>query len=324
MIISASRRTDIPAYFSEWFMNRIYAGYAVVRNPLNANQLSKVYLTPDLVDCIVFWTKNPVPIIPRLDELKDFCYYFQFTLTGYDKDIERNLPDKKEVLLPAFKELADKIGPERVIWRYDPILINDRYSSDWHLETVKWLSDNLKGYTEKCVFSYVDYYKKIDKNLNSIGIKYPTDAEKKDIAIGIRDIVSANGMVATTCAENIELDGLGINHNACIDKALVERLTGGKIKNTKKNLKDAAQRPECGCMPSKEIGAHNTCSNGCIYCYANFSPDSVKKSMARYDPKSEILCDVIGPDEVVKDAADQNKLVQIDGQMSMFDFIGDD
>ena len=322
MVISASRRTDIPAYFSEWFMNRIHAGYAVVRNPLNANQLSKVYLTPDLVDCIVFWTKNPVPLIPRLDELKEYSYYFQFTLTGYDKDVERNLPDKKEVLVPAFKELSEKIGAERVIWRYDPILVNDRYTVEWHLDTVKQFAESLKGYTEKCVFSYVDLYKKIEKKLESIGARELNDAQKRELAIGIRDIVTENGMICATCAEKIDLEDLGISHNACVDKALVEKLAGGTIKNTKKNLKDAAQRPECGCMPSREIGAHNTCSHGCIYCYANYSPDSVRNSMAKYDPASEILCDTIGPGEVVKDAADQKKLVQKDEQLSLFDITG--
>lgn len=319
MIISASRRTDIPAYFSDWFMNRIHEGYAVVRNPMNPKQLSKVSLSPELVDCIVFWTKNPIPMIPKLDELKDYCYYFQFTLTGYDKDIERNLPDKKAVLIPAFQELADKIGAERVIWRFDPILINDRYTIDWHLNTFSEMAGALKGYTEKCVFSFIDPYQKIMKALDGIGIKYPTNEEMRNMAARIQEIAASNGMKTATCAEMIDLDDLGIDHNACIDKVLVERITGGKIKDTKKNQKDAAQRKACKCMPSKEIGTHNTCSNGCIYCYANYSPESVRKSVKKYDPKSPILCDTINPGEEIKDAADQKKLVERDPQMSLFD-----
>ena len=321
MIISASRRTDIPAYFTEWFLNRVKEGYAVVRNPMNAKQLSRISLDPELVDCIVFWTKNPVPLIPRLDELKDYCYYFQFTLTGYGKDIERNLPDKKKVLIPAFQQLADKIGPERVIWRYDPIMINNRYPLDWHYRAFEEIAGCLKGYTEKCVFSFVDDYFKIKKTLDDMGIYYPSDEEMRDMAIRIREIAGANNMKVATCAEKIDLEDLGIDHNACIDKALVERLTGGKIKDTKKNLKDAAQRNDCKCMPSKDIGCHNTCSNGCIYCYANYSPESVKKSMAKYDPKSPILCDTINPGEEVKDATDQKRLVQYDQQISMFDML---
>jgi Domain of unknown function (DUF1848). len=162
MIISASRRTDIPAFYSEWFLNRIKAGFLIVRNPMNPKQLSRIVLTPDVVDCIVFWTKNPTPMLPKLDELKDYNYYFQFTLTGYGQDIERNLPSKKDVLIPAFLELSEKIGAHRVIWRYDPILINSKYSEEYHVSAFKQIAEALNGHTEKCVFSFVDRYRKND------------------------------------------------------------------------------------------------------------------------------------------------------------------
>lgn len=319
MILSASRRTDIPAFYSEWFLNRVREGYLVTRNPMNADQLLRIKLDPDIVDCIVFWTKNPIPMIPRLDELKDYCYYFQFTLTGYGKDIERNLPDKKEKLIPAFQDLSRKIGKEKVIWRYDPILINDRYTMEYHKSAVAQIAEALNGYTEKCVFSFVDSYARNSKALQSLGVREMTLEQMQEIAAYIRDVVAANGMVSATCAEKIDLTSLGIEHNACIDKALIERLTGGKIKDTKKNTKDSGQRPECKCMLSKEIGTANTCSNGCVYCYANYSPESVKKSISRYDPLSPILCDRIGEDEVIKDASDMKPLVVKDNQMSFFD-----
>jgi len=141
MIISASRRTDIPAFYSEWFINRVKEGFLIVRNPMN-NQPRRILLSPNIVDCIVFWTKNPIPMIPQLDKLKDYCYYFQFTLTGYGKDIERNLPDKKKDLIPAFQRLSEKLGPERVIWRYDPILINERScNSDERYCIQQWHDD---------------------------------------------------------------------------------------------------------------------------------------------------------------------------------------
>ncbi len=317
MIISASRRTDIPAFYSEWFLNRIKDGFVIVRNPMNRQPL-RILLSPDIVDCIVFWTKNPVPMVQKLDELKDYCYYFQFTLTGYGKDVEAHLPDKKKDLIPAFQKLSEKIGPERVIWRYDPILINDRYTVDYHMNAFGQIAEALNGYTEKCVYSFVDSYAKNATALNTLNVRDLSQDDMRQISVKLRDIARENGMVIATCAEVIDLEELGIEHNACIDKALIERLNGGKIKDTKKNIKDAGQRPECKCMASKEIGAHNTCGNGCIYCYANYSPDSVKKSMAKYDPKSPILCDVIRDDEEVKDASDMKPLVEKDGQLSLF------
>ena len=319
MIISASRRTDIPAFYSEWFMNRIRSGYLITRNPMNAKQLLRIVLTPDIVDCIVFWTKNPIPMIPKLDELKDYCFYFQFTLTGYGRDVEMHLPDKKKDLIPAFQQLSEKIGSERVIWRYDPILLNDRYTMEYHKKAFAQIAEALKGYTEKCVFSYVDSYTRNMKAMKSLGVKDITAEEMEELAIYIRDTAAENNMTVATCAEKIDLGALGIEHNACVDKALIERLTGGKIKDTKKNIKDSGQRIECKCMLSKEVGTANTCGNGCIYCYANYSQASVKESMAKYDPKSPILCDRIAPDEVIKDASDMKPLVEWDGQMSLFD-----
>ena len=318
MIISASRRTDIPAFYSEWFLNRIKEGYAVVRNPMN-NKPVRILLSPDIVDCIVFWTKNPIPMIPRLDELKDYCYYFQFTLTGYGRDVEANLPDKKNELIPAFKQLSDKIGPERVIWRYDPILINEKYSMEYHIEVFSYLASSLKGYTEKCVISFVDMYAKNMKAMHDLGVRDITEDEMTAIAAGLRDFAVSNDMNIATCAEKIDFKALSIDHNACIDKALIERLTGDKIKNTKKNVKDHGQRAECGCMISKEIGKSTTCGNGCVYCYANYSQESVKKSMAKYDPKSPILCDSIIEGEEIRDTSDMKALVNKEWQMSLFD-----
>lgn len=321
MIISASRRTDIPAFYSEWFINRIKEGFLDVRNPMNNRQISRLLLLPDIVDCIVFWTKNPIPMLPRLDELKEYCYYFQFTLTGYGRDIEANLPDKKKELIPAFQRLSDKIGPERVIWRYDPILVSDRYSVDYHRKAFEEIAKALNGYTEKCVFSFLDLYHKNKIAMRNVGMKDLSDQEMRSVAIQIRDIAKANHMTVATCAESINLEELDIGHNACIDKELVERLTGGKIRDTKKSIKDSGQREACRCMASREIGTHNTCGNGCIYCYANYSPESVKKNMAKYDPESTMLCDQLGSEEEVMIPKDMKSLIVRDSQLSLFDMI---
>ena len=165
MIISASRRTDIPNYYSEWFYNRIKEGFLYVRNPMNFHQVSEIRITPDLVDCIVFWTKNPLPMMDRLEELKAYPYYFQFTLTGYGNDVEINLPDKKTSIIPAFRELAGRIGREKVIWRYDPIFFTGRYTVQYHLKAFRNIAEALSGYTEKCVISFLDIYSKNRKQI---------------------------------------------------------------------------------------------------------------------------------------------------------------
>jgi hypothetical protein len=158
MILSVSRRTDIPNYYSEWFLNRIKEGYLYVRNPMNTHQISKIKITPELVDCIVFWTKNPKPMMDKLDELKDYFYYFQFTLTGYGKDVEPNLPHKREKMIPIFQELSRKLGKEKVIWRYDPIMITDQYTVEYHMQAFREIAESLNGYTDKVIISFLDCY----------------------------------------------------------------------------------------------------------------------------------------------------------------------
>ncbi len=169
MILSASRRTDIPNYYSEWFLNRIQEGFLYVRNPVNMHQISKIDLSPEVVDCIVFWTKNPEPMMDRLDELSAYQYYFQFTLTGYGKDIETNVPHKKEKMIDVFRKLSEKVGRKRVIWRYDPIIFTRVYTPEYHMHAFSQIAGALRGYTNQCVISFVDTYPKNRKNLEMIG-----------------------------------------------------------------------------------------------------------------------------------------------------------
>ena len=287
MIISASRRTDIPTYYSEWFLNRIKNGYLLVRNPMNAHQVSRICLSPDVVDCIVFWTKNPTPMISRLEGLKDYCYYFQYTLTGYGKDIENNLPDKREVLIPSFIKLSETLGADRVIWRYDPIIITENYTAEYHLKAFEEIAKALNGYTKKVIISFVDIYQKNKKNMEQVNSKIVTNAEWMDLAGNLKAIADKYDLKIATCSEDMDLSSVGIEHNACIDKDLIERLTGAKIKVKK----DKTQRPECLCAESIDVGAYNTCRNGCKYCYANFSYESVVDNSKRYDVNSPMLCD---------------------------------
>lgn len=248
MIISASRRTDIPGLFSEWFYNRLQAGYVLLRNPYNPLQVGRVTLSPDKVDGFVFWTKNAAPMLKRLRELDDYKYYFQFTITPYGKDVEKNIPDKKEVIIPAFK----KIGMGKTVWRYDPIFINDIYTVKYHISKFKEIAQSLEGYTDKAVMSFIDFYKTV--NLKPINIQVLDHSQQNELAEELSEIAASHGITLSSCAENLNLP-----HSACID---------GKMFGINE-IKDANQRGMCQCVKSVDIGAYSTCSNGCQYCYAN-------------------------------------------------------
>lgn len=286
MILSVSRRTDIPNYYSDWFLNRLKEGYLYVRNPMNAHQISEISLSPDVVDCIVFWTKNPAPMIGRLDELREYPFYFQFTLTGYGTDIESGVPHKKNVMIPVFQKLAEKIGRERVIWRYDPIFFNHRYTPEYHTNAFAQIAHALNGYTDRCVISFVDVYAKNKRKLEALRTYDAAVGEKLEFAGTISRIAAENGIEMMSCAEQMEFEQCGIRRSSCIDKDLIETLTGCRIRAGK----DRNQRKECGCIESVEVGAYDTCRNGCQYCYA---VDSRRRGMGQgvsYDPDSPLLC----------------------------------
>lgn len=295
MIISASRRTDIPAFYSEWFLNRIKAGFVYVRNPMNAHQISKISLSPDVVDGIVLWTKNPTPLIDRIGELSNYTFYFQFTLNSYSTDVERNVPSKNDVIIPAFQKLSSIIGKERVIWRYDPILLNDKYTVDYHKKYFEILCSKLSAYTEKCTVSFVDMYSMTARNTKPLGIRVPTDEEILALMSFFSDVASKFGIYIDTCAEECDLSSLSIPHACCIDKQRLERI--GKY--TLKIGKDKNQRGVCGCIESIDIGAYNTCENGCAYCYANYNPQMAARNHACHDPQSPLLYGIVGDDDVI-------------------------
>lgn len=315
MILSVSRRTDIPNYYAEWFMNRLQEGYLYVRNPMNAHQVSKIPLSKEQIDCIVFWTKNPVGIMSHLEELRAYPFYFQFTITGYGQDMERNIPDKKTVIIPRFQELSREIGKERVIWRYDPILFTKRYSTEYHLRAFRQMAESLCGYTEKCVISFVDIYRKNQSALAEMENRTLSETTLRDFAKSLHEIAAAYGIRVATCSEQIDLSDCGIAHNCCIDRELIERITGNHFQVGK----DPNQRKECGCVESIEVGSYNTCANGCAYCYAAFDDKSVQKSRKCYNPHSPLLCGEIEKDDKIT----ERKLKQIvDTQMRLEDWMG--
>lgn len=312
MILSVSRRTDIPNYYSEWFFNRLKEGFLYVRNPMNFHQISEIKISPDVVDCIVFWTKNPLPMMERLDELEAYNYYFQFTLTGYGNDVERNLPNKKTSVIPIFQELSNRIGKEKVVWRYDPIFFSNRYNAKYHLKAFRSIAEALSGYTEKCVISFLDIYPKNKKNMDNLLSYDLSDSELRGFAKELSNIAKENHIKIGNCAEKIDLDEYGIIHNSCIDKELIEKIIGCKLKINK----DKNQRIECGCVESVEVGTYNTCKNGCVYCYANYSAKSVESNFQKYDPLSPLLCGHIEKDDKIS----TRKVVSLkETQISIFD-----
>lgn len=293
MILSASRRTDIPNYYSEWLARRFRAGFLCVRNPMNFRQVSRITLNPNVIDCIVFWTKNPAPMLPYLDEYRRYMYYFQFTLTGYGKDIEPGLPDKRRILIPAFCELADRIGRDRVIWRYDPIFLSDHYTLDYHVKAFTRIAEALAGRTRRVVISFLDDYEKTKRNMKGINIQGLTKEKMRRLAHSFAVIAGRYGMEIQTCAEKIDLSEYGITHGACIDREYIEHLLGCRLRAGK----DHGQRPECRCMESVEIGSYHTCRNGCRYCYANFSDGRMQERIRDFDVDSPILCGKMEPED---------------------------
>ena len=295
MLISASRRTDIPTYYAAWFCHRIREGYVLVRNPMNARQISRIPLRPDCVDGIVFWTKNPLPMLDKLRQLDGYMYYFQFTVNAYGQDMERGVPSKNSVIIPAFQRLADLIGPDRVIWRYDPILFNATYTMAHHLRYFEALAKRLAGYTTTCTISFLDWYRHATRRIASLGIQRSTPAQQTWLAKQLAGIAHGCGLRIEACAETLDLRPYGIQPARCVDDRLFARLSGCSINVAR----DTGQRPACGCASSVDIGAYNTCGNGCAYCYANFSERLVTANTGRHTPQSPLLTGEVGPDDTI-------------------------
>lgn len=285
MILSVSRRTDIPAFYAEWFMNRLRAKEVYVRNPFNTHLISKIPLSPENVDAIVFWTKNSKPLHQYLDEIDNlgYKYYFQFTITPYKKDMEENIEDKKNII-ETFKTLSSKIGSEKVILRYDPVILNDKYNIDFHKKSFDRLCSLLAPYTNKIIFSFLDDYKKIAKNIKELNIKEIKEDEMLIMAKYFAETAKKYNLSIESCAEMIDLKQFGIRHGKCIDDRLIEKITGYKIKADKDK-----QREACGCIKCIDIGEYNTCLHKCLYCYANINKDVAFKNYKEHNKLSPLL-----------------------------------
>jgi hypothetical protein len=297
MVISASRRTDLPCFYSDWFFRRLSEGYVCVRNPFNARQVSRISLDPQEVEGIVFWTKNPLPMLKRVSELPPVPSYFQFTLTGYGRDVEPGLPDKREVLIPAFQELSRRLGPGRVVWRYDPVFLSPDYPAEYHKKAFAEIAGRLAGYTDEVVISFLDLYVKIRKSVRDLNAAVGEEETLRELVRYFAGIAKQCGMTIVSCAEEMDLSGEGIAHGSCIDSIRLKRLGAARLNGKK----DSGQRGACGCIKSVDIGTYHTCGNGCLYCYANFSPERVNRQREKYREGSPLLCDELWDQDTIRE-----------------------
>ena len=312
MIINTGQRTDIPAFYSEWFANRLKAGFVLVRNPYNPVSVTRYRLSPDVVDLIGFCTKNPAPMLPRMDLLRDYGQYWYVTITPYGKEIEPRVPDKREVL-ESFRQLSEIVGPERIGWRYDPMFISDAYPAERHIRAFEYMAKALEGYTHTAVISFVDLYEKTKRNFPEVR---PVDPEQR-LLLGkaFTETGRQHGMTIRPCGEGDELAQFGADCGGCMTVAMYEQALGRRLKVPK----FVPARKECACYLGGDIGAYNTCGHLCRYCYANYDAETVRRNMAAHDPQSPMLTGHLMPGDQVHEARQES---WIDPQISMDDMPG--
>ena len=309
MIINTGCRTDIPAFYAKWLMNRIQEGYVLVRNPYNPNQVTKYNLSPEVVDCLAFCTKNPGPMLTYLDELDIYKQYWFVTITPYGKDIEPNVPDKKKVM-ESFKKLSNHIGVDSIGWRYDPIFIGDGFDVNKHITCFGNMAKELKGYTHNCTISFLDLYEKVKRNAPNINP--PTKEEQIEMAKAFRKIGKENNMVIHACCEKTYLSQYGLQCNGCMSQEIVEKA----INNTLHPPKRKNLRQGCNCLMGNDIGAYNTCGHLCKYCYANANKQFVIENMKKHDDNSPFLIGRSEPGDKITEA--KQKSWKIENQQISF------
>lgn len=309
MIINTGNRTDIPAYFSQWFYNRIKEKYVLVRNPYYPEQILKYNLTPDIVDILCFCTKNPEPMLSRLDEISMFRQFWFVTITPYGKDIEPNVPNKDKVI-NSFKTLSNKVGINSIGWRYDPIFINEKYTIDFHIESFENMAKELGEYTNQCVISFIDLYEKTKRNFH--GVREVTKNEQEHLVKEFVAIAKKYNFKIFTCLENSNLEKFGVDTSGCMTKSVLENAINASldIPKSKKPSRDG-----CECVLGNDIGVYNTCGHSCLYCYANYDVKSVVDNMKLHDPNSPMLIGKPKESDIIKEA---KHISYYNGQLRLF------
>ena len=281
MIIDTGNRTDIPAFYSEWFMNRIREGFVMVRNPYSAEQVTRYKLDPEVVDALIFTSKNPEPMVKHLFELDRFRMFWYVTITPYGKSIEPGVPDKHKVI-EAFQKISEHVGKHAMSWRYDPIFISDTYSVDYHIDAFERMATELEGYTEQVVISFIDLFEKTKKNFPEA--REVVREERLALGKAFAETGRRHNMTVRSCLEGVELAQFGIDVSGCMSQAVIEHALGEKLIVPK-----SRHILECECVMGNDIGAYNSCAHFCKYCYANYDKDAVKANMKKHDPGSPFL-----------------------------------
>ena len=308
MIINTGQRTDIPAFYAEWFANRLREGFVCVRNPYNPSQVSRYRLDPTVVDVIGFCTKDPTPMFPYMDLLKNYGQYWFVTITPYGRDMEPNVPDKHR-LLEDFKRLSEQVGVNAIGWRYDPILLSERYTTAYHLRAFETTASALEGYTQTAVISFIDLYPKVRRNFPEAREVRPE--ERIRLGKALIEIASTHGMIVKPCAEGDELAPYGADCGGCMRLGDYEKAIGKKLSAPKRK----GTRAGCACYLACDIGAYNTCKHLCKYCYANAEPTRVLTQSRLHDPRSPFLIGNYRDGDVIHDVPQRS---WIDPQQKLF------
>ena len=319
MLINTGGRTDIAQYYTEWLLNRLEEGYVLSRNPMFPDKVMRYELTPDKVDAMIFCSKNYAPLLPHVKKIIErFSTYFHYTITAYGKEIEPGVPDI-ETSMETLKQLSELVGRRRVSWRYDPILLTGEYTVERHLETFAYMAEKLAPYIDRCIFSFVEMYKKLEQNMPEI---IPmTGEEKKKIARGIGMTAKRYGIHLQTCGMDENYAEYGIHSSACMTLEMLGEANGIRFRN----LAHRGIRKGCHCIESRDIGAYDTCMNGCKYCYANQNPQKAFENYQFHDPVSPLLLGNVKKSDEIQQGRQESYLVKKElfeaeyRQLSLFD-----
>ncbi|MDO4651013.1 MAG: DUF1848 domain-containing protein [Eubacteriales bacterium] len=312
MILQTGMRTDIPAFYSEWFANRLKEGYVYTRNPYNPSQVTKYQINPEVVDLIGFCTKNPAPMLKYMDLLEPYGQYWFVTITPYGKEIEPHVPDKEQVL-EDFIRLSQMVGADSCGWRYDPIFISESYTAERHIAEFEHMAEKLAGYTHSCVISFIDLYEKTKRNFPEA--RTVSREERLNLGREMIRIGKKYDLTIRPCAEGDELQAYGADCTGCVTQHIYEKAIGGRLE-IPKSVK--SQRAECACVFGRDIGQYNTCGHLCKYCYANADKESVRSNMRQHDAGSPFLIGNLQPGDVIHEAEQKRWR---DDQMNIFDIM---
>ena len=313
MILNTGARTDTVQYYSEWLLNRFTEGYVLTRNPLFPNKVTRYELSPDKIDLVMFCSKNYAPILPRLKEVTDkYRTYFHYTITAYGRDVEPNVPDI-DTSIDTLIRLSSIVGKERIAWRYDPVLLTERYTVEKHFETFEYMAKRLAPYIDRCIFSFVEMYKKLQRNMTEL---IPLiEADKLRLAERLGAIANKYGIHIQTCGTNGDYTKYGIHTSGCATLEILGRANSCEFKD----LKHKGLREGCHCIESRDVGAYDTCPNACRYCYANNDMAKVKENYKKHNPKSPLLIGELRPTDTLVQGNQKSFLVSSANQFSIFD-----